>query len=455
MLLDFIDLSAGTSKAAYRRLFDQIKQAVQSGVVQKGERFPSIREAAEQLGVSRTTVENAYLDLCMAGIAESRPQKGYYCIGVGKPDTPPGEPLPAQKIRYDLTARKIDPRAADTDLWKKTVREVLRDTEKLTSYGDPQGEKELREALAAYAYQARGVHCAADQIVIGAGLGPLLQLRCGLTGRNIRIAMENSGFSQAEQIFCDYGIPVCHLAGDQNGASAKALLQSGAQVLFLLPSALSKISVSSFAARRGEFVKWARASADRFVVEDDYNGELRYTARSVTAFQPILPEKTVYIGSFSKLLLPSVRIAYMVLPGTFAEKFSARRGFYHSTCGKAEQLALAHYVESGALEKHLRRLRKLYSLKSRRFCSVLKEIFPEGEITLFESSLSVGLRLPDFTNSRTFCEIAEQQGIKILPGQFDNEIRLSFAGLDEDDFRPALECLQRVFSERGFRSSNA
>ncbi len=448
MLLDFINFSAQPRKATYLCLYEQIKKAVESGVIKKEERLPSIREAAAQLGISRTTVENAYIRLCVTGIAESRPQRGYYILSEQKTHEMPMPEKPKEEmIRYDLTARKIDVHAADTNLWKKTVREVLRDTEQLTSYGDPQGEYELRAALASYSYKARGVQCLPQHIVIGAGVGSLLQFLCGLVGREKTVGLENGGFLQAEQIFSDYGMSLCHLASDRSGATMEALENSGVQMLFLLPSALAKISVTELASRRNDFVKWALQSSDRLIVEDDYNGELRYSARSMTAFQPKLPEKTVYIGSFSKLLLPSVRIAYMVLPESLAERFASRRELYNATCGKVEQLALTRYIETGALEKHLRRLRKLYSQKSRRFCACLKERFTQSEITLYESSLSVGLLIEGKVDLDLFCRIALKKGIKIMPAKNRKEVRLCFAGIEDADIEPALSLLETCFRE--------
>ena len=174
------------------------------------------------------------------------------------------------------------------------------------------------------------------------------------------------------------------------------------------------------------------------IIEDDYNGELRYTARSVPAFQGKSPDRTVYIGSFSKLLLPSVRIAYMVLPDSLLEKFTRKKNYYNQTCGKTEQSALRAYIESGALEKHLRKLRKLYYAKSRSFLKAVGEVFPEAEVTLYESSLTAGICLP---GNPDFGKSAEACGIR--PAGFsEDELRLSFAGINEEDFLPALKLLK-------------
>ena len=324
---------------------------------------------------------------------------------------------------------------------------VLRNTDELLSYGDPQGEYGLRAALAAYAYKARGVRTSPENIVIGAGMGPLLNILCGLIGKNRAVAVENGGFEQARLIFSDYGIFSEPIVSDRNGARTEALRKSGANTLMLLPSALSRFSVTGLSARRGEFIKWVGEDSERLIIEDDYNGELRYTARSVTAFQGKCPESTVYIGSFSKLLLPSVRIAYMVLPDRLAGEFSARRGVYNQTCGKTEQIALKNYIETGELEKHLRRLRKLYYAKSRYLCRATQEIMPFAEITLFESSITAELDFKTDTESTNICSAAAQNGIKLLPAREKGRVRLCFAGIAENDIRPALELLKEVLKK--------
>lgn len=442
MLFDFINLNSGMG-ATYLRLYAQIKSAVESGIIKPGEKLPSIREAAAQLNISRTTVENAYLKLCIEGAAESSPQRGYYICESLKPKRTANVNIAqSEALPFDFSGRRIDSLSADAEVWKKTVREVLRDTGELTSYGDPQGEPGLRQALADYSYKARGVKASPENIVIGAGIGPLLSLICGLTGREYTVGMEQSGFSQARQIFSDYGIEFVTLESDLNGAKPESIEKSGAEILFLMPSALSKISITGLSARRNEFVKWAQKDKKRLIIEDDYNGELRYTARSVTAFQGKYPSKTVYIGSFSKLLLPSVRIAYMALPDSLAEEFRKRRAVYNQTCGKVEQLALKSYIESGALEKHLRRLRKLYYAKSQNVCKAIREIFPKSGITLYESSLTVGIDLKSSAKSNYTYNSAIKYGIRLTETKKAGEVRLCFAGIADSDIYPALEKLK-------------
>lgn len=449
MLLNFAQVDFKNKGELYHSLYKTIKDAAVSGAIKKGEKLPSIREAAAQLSVSRTTVENAYMRLCIEGIAESRPQRGYYIIGSGKKtDFEAIQKNQTNKnIQYDFSSRSIDTEYADTDIWKRMLRRVLWDSGELTSYGDSQGELSLREALADYAYKARGVIAKPENIVIGAGMGPLLNILCSLIGKDYRIGFENGGFFSAESIFNDYGMESLMLDYDLNGALIEGIEKSKIDLLFLMPSKLSKISPTSLSRRRNEFALWANDKENRLIVEDDYNGELRYTARAVPAFQGKLPQKTVYIGSFSKLLLPSVRIAYMVLPDYLAERFKEKKEALNGTCGKVEQLALKEYILSGALEKHLRRLRRLYNNKSRVLCDEIRKHSEFLGVTLFESSLLVEIKTGLSIESEEICHKAEKKGIRLIPTNNKGEIRLCFAGIKNESIPEAIEKLANAVRE--------
>ncbi len=445
MLLEFAKLNLADKGRLYRDLYEHIKTAVEKGALKKGEKLPSVREAAAQLGVSRTTVENAYTKLCIEGFCEALPQKGYFITGAPKKQLPvKTETVPAAPILYDFSSRVIDGRSSDTDLWKRLVRSVLWNNEELNSYGDPQGELGLRTALAEYAYKARGVITAPQNIVIGAGIGPLLNILCGLIGRNITVGFENGGFNTAEHIFSDYGIKACPLESDNNGAMPECVEEADPDILFLLPSALSRLSATSLLNRRNFFKNWAE-KAGRLIIEDDYNGELRFTGRSIPAFQGKSPENTVYIGSFSKLLLPSVRIAYMVLPERLLKKFRETAGVYNQTCGKIEQLALEKYISSGALERHLRKLRRIYSSKSRILCSELEEC-PQvfSAFTLFDSSLTVEVGLKKDINSAEFSAKCREKGLRTAEIKDSKTLRLCFGGISEENIPKGIKLLKEI-----------
>ena len=446
MLLDFIELN--NKNELYKSLYNGIKEAINKGIIKKGDKLPSVRAAATELGVSRTTVENAYTKLCLEGIALSEPQKGYYI----SPDyIPVTRPLSvhkkSQNVKYDFSSRKIDTEYADVKNWKKIVRQQLINNDELTSYGDAQGELLLREALSEYSYKARGLSANAQRIVIGAGIGPLLNILLGITGRKIRVGFEMSGFLKAESIFADYGVETVILERDSNGATLKSIKENNIDVLFLTTSSLPKISISGIAKRRNEYISWLNEKESRFIIEDDYNGELRYTVRSLPAFQGKMPDRTVYIGSFSKLLLPSVRIAFMVLPDELLEIFNTRRKLINQTCGKIEQLALAEYIKSGNLEKHLRRLRRLYYQKSQILIEELQNTFSDITVTLYESLLTVEVKF----NNNKFCGNLYKKlalfGIRAMETEENNCLRLCFAGINAQEIKSAVKEIKEALSK--------
>ena len=442
MLLNFTNIDLSDKGNLYIKIYQEIKTAVSKGIIKKGERLPSVREAASQLCVSRTTVENAYTRLCIEGFIESRPQRGYFVTGIPKAvQKPTSVKETKSEIIYDFSSRSVDSDNSDIELWKKLVRSVLWDSGELNSYGDPQGELGLRNALADYSYKARGVTTSAQNIVVGAGVGPLLNILCGLLGRNLTVGFEKN-FKEAEQIFKGYGIETFTLETDKNGADEESVKETNPDILFLLPSALSKISPTSLSIRRNFLSSWAKEN-NRLIIEDDYNGELRYTARSVPAFQQKAPENTIYIGSFSKLLLPSVRIAYMVLPDFLAQKLHEGSYIYNQTCGKIEQLALKKYIVSGALEKHLKRLRRVYYNKSQLLISEIKENFDNVKsITLYESSLTAEIKFSKKINATLQKELKEN-GVKIADLKGPNIITLCFGGIPLEKIPDGIKWIKK------------
>ena len=456
MLVEFLHMDNQNEKPLYVQLYEGIKQGIESGDLKQGERMTSIRTAAKELNISRTTIENAYIKLCIEGYIESHPQIGYFVLGNSKKniqDKKNDTINNPSTIIYDFGTDKIELKTADLDLWRKIIRSVLTDKNKLISYGDAQGEFELRAALSNYCFKARGVRASAENIIVGAGTATLLSVLCAILDNKKNVCIEKPGFVQAEQIFRDFGYTVVSCDTDKNGAKLTQLKKTNADLLVELPSTRSKISITSLVSRRKALMKWAQEKENRFIIEDDYNGELRYTARTVPAFQGSNSEKIIYIGSFSKLLLPSVRIAYMVVPNSLMQKYDKIKNFYNQTSGKTEQLALAKYIISGSLEKHLRRLRKIYYGKSRLICDSLeRNISGLVNLVLAETSLSVTVEINSKFSSKQLCEIALNNGIVVLPilGEESNpRVKLGFTAISEETIEEAIKLLENTWKKAG------
>lgn len=457
MTYDYIMLNPQSEVPLYQQLTLSIKNAVENGHIVKGDKLPSIRKLAADLKLSCTTVDAAYQQLCVEGYLTARPQRGYFVLaqvhGGNTGKVPPHAAAPGRsgpKIRYNFGSDSVDSAGIDIKIWRRHIRDVLNRQEVVASYGNPQGEPELREALSTYTYGARGVIAPPEQIVIGAGTQPLLSTLCGLLRPENRLtAIAEPGFPQAEQVFSDCGVPVVHLPADESGIGMGALFASGAGEVFVSPTAQSPSGAGIPMNRRVELLDWAKSTGG-ILIEDDYNGELRYTARPIPAIQGMDGgENVVYLGSFSKLLLPSVRIGYMVLPPRLLEEYRARVSRYNQTASKIEQLALSRYIKEGQLERQLRRLRKLYAQKSGLLLHALKQSFGSAaEVSLQETMLSVVLSLRTRETAETLCRAAAEHGIRVQPVKNGNgKILLGFAGIPVQEIEPAVQCLKNAWTE--------
>lgn len=459
MTYDYLKLDYNSDTPLYQQLYLTIKSAIEKGHLKKGDKLPSIRKLAEDLKLSCTTIETAYQQLCVEGYLISKPKRGYFVLPNVEDDTKPQKPPKFEikakvntKILYNFGSDCVDSENIDIKVWRRHIRDILNRQEIIASYGEHQGEPELRKALSEYSYGVRGVVASPEQIVIGAGTQPLLSILCGLLNSDFNYAaMEMPGFLQAEQVFSDCKIKVLHLPYDECGIRMDALKESETKLLFISPSNRIQTGLSVPMNRRFELIKWAEEN-NSIIIEDDYNGELRYKARPIPAMQSMGSEHIVYIGSFSKLLLPSVRVGYMVLPPKLLGKYLKHAKHYNQTASKIEQLALSDYIKSGQLERQLRRLRKLYSAKSSLLIQSLKDTFGKNiEILLEETLLSVILTVKTNYSSSQICDMAEKNGVKIMPVKnSDNidgtaKVMLGFAGIPVCDIKPAVERLKKAW----------
>ena len=453
MLLEFLHLDRDARDALYLQLYRDIRDAIAGGQLSAGEKMPSIRRLSEDLKLSKTTVEAAYCQLIMEGYLVSVPQKGCYVAKLSSFIPSNSEEIrwtvsesSAEPLRYRFSTDAVDPNAVPVALWQKHLRSVLARTDVVTSYGSGPGESELREALAEYAYRVRGVRTHPSCIVIGAGLQPLLYLLSGILRERSRlIGLEQPGFAQAERVFTDCGLAVCHLPCDEHGLCPDAPMDAGVQTVYLMPSGRAGTGAPMPMSRRTALLEWAQTCGG-LLIEDDHNGELRYRGRPIPALHSFDDgTHVVYIGTFSKVLLPSVRLAYMVLPPALAEQYYARAQAYHPTASRIEQLALAEYIRCGDMDRQLRRLRKIYASKGDLLMRLLKDTFGDTlSPVLQETALRVRITLPGHQTAQQRADSAAARGVEVRPDPAypgDSHILLGFSGIAYDDIAPAVHRL--------------
>ena len=456
MIYDFLLLNKKCGTPLYIQLYHKIKTAIESGALQHGQRLPSIRRLSGDLGLSKTTVESAYEQLCVEGYIKNMPQRGFFVQAQShshpeearvKAGAGQRAAQPPAVIRYDLSSRSVDANATNLKLWRKYVRDVLNCEYLINSYGDPQGEPELRKALASYCYGVRGVVAEESRIIIGAGTQSLLYMICGLLRDcHKTVAMETNGSRHAMQVFSDCGLPVQTIESDGDGILPQKLYDSGADILLINPSGSLKTGQSIRMNRRYELLDWAQEE-NHVIIEDDYNGELRYNTRPIPALHGHDSKHVIYLGSFSKLLLPSVRIGYAVLPQNLAKRFEKSAEFYNQTASKTEQLALARYIRDGQLERHLRRQRLRYGEKSALLTAMLKKYMPYAmQIQLLETSLAVKVTLREELDPALFHDKLARNGVKIVSDgvQDRHSFKLGFSGIETEKIESAVALISDI-----------
>lgn len=451
MLNDFIIIDKKEKAPLYRQIYLSVRRSIENGSLKKGTKMPSIRRLSEDLSVSKTTVTGAYEQLCVEGYIKNVPQSGYYVEAEfnRKPKSFESENSDKSEqnrfYEYDFSGKSIDEKIINLTEWKKCVKDVLNQNYLLTSYGDEQGERTLRRALQKYGLGTRSVNTVTENIIVGAGTQPLLYLLCTILGRNKKIAMADSSYIQSELVFKSFGYDIEYFENDKFGVTVDSLDKIKPDLILINPNFTNESGTNMPVNRRLEIIEWAKNN-NALIIEDDYNGELRYITHPMPCVQNYDSENTVYLGSFSKVLLPSVRISYMVLPDKCMTAYNKIKRITNQTASKAEQLALAKYIESGKIDAHLRKARRIYLEKSKVILDSIKKQFGNSAKIVFnETSLYISIFVSGDVNRKTVDEKLKKLSVGIMPYKTENnEFGLSFSGIPQEKIADGVEILART-----------
>lgn len=395
--------SAQTTR--YLQVYDYYKELILSKKLPENSKMPSIRRCAQQLGLSRTTIETAYLCLAADGYIISRPQSGYYVtkrVSHNKPAVSPVLATPKDSLLYDFTSSNVDADAFDFNLWRRYIKSALRQDKRLLSYGEPQGEYELREVIAEYVMSKRNAVCRPENIVIGAGSQTLLNILCPLIKERRTICFHDAKFQQGIAIFDDYGFKLTNH-------------QEEADILYMTPSHMTSLGDVMSVEKRLALLKDSLAH-NRLIIEDDYNNEFRYFSKPRPCLQGLAGgDHVVYLSTFSKLLLPSIRLSFMILPDSLLPLYEAKKSLYNQTASKTEQLALCQFLRDGHLDSQIRKLKRLYTNKATCLSNELKTAFGENvSVTMGESVFLVHLVMKSEMSNQELQKRALANGIKVF-----------------------------------------
>lgn len=446
----------------YQQLYQFFKENMHEGRIQKGMKLTSKRLLATQLSISQTTVERAYEQLAAEGYIVSKPRSGWFVdyndsdfVHVKMPSTSSIKPK-AQENEHsiDFHYGNVDSAHFPFSAWRKSMINSLDQYgHVLYRPGNVLGELDLRTLIAEYLYQSRGVICLPEQVIIGAGNPVLMHILCQVFGPNISIGYEDPGSPRSRKIFEVNHMKILPIPVDDEGICIQKIQKERPSLLYVTPSHQFPLGTIMTINRRIQLLKWA-AENQSFIIEDDYDGEFRYSGQPIPSLQGLdQHNRVIYMGTFSKSLLPSLRISYMILPLPLLEKGSEITSLYKQTVSCHNQLTLAEFIKKGEWQKHINRMRKLYQKKRAILLETLQsELGRHVKIRGGNSGLHILLDVYSPFSEKELIEKAKEHGVKIYPASLfykkqppATTVLIGFAGVSEDNIREGIKKLKAAW----------
>lgn len=454
-----------------RQLYTEIRTKILHGQMTAGYKLPSTRSLSEALRISRNVVVEAYEQLLAEGYLESRQGSGYFVasgiyleqharsVALGSPlvDKSGSEPRPAWiDFRSGIPALEHFPRKT----WGKIVQLVcLEAPASVFGYGRPEGQQELREVLCRYLYRMRGVQCEPEQIVMTSGATQALSLIAKvLLEPGSTVQIEDPITHDIQTIFRSSGAVLQPVPTDAYGMVTDALpgtCDSPPRFVFVTPSHQFPLGGTLPIQRRISLISHARKS-DCYIVEDDYDSEFRYESAPISSIQGLAPERVIYIGSFSKILSPSLRLGYLVLPPALVQKYREAKWFTDLHTSTLDQLALSRFIEEGHLEKYINRAKKQYKKRRQCLTDALRQAFGDQVCIWGESAgLHIVAAFPGIRFTPDVFVDLEKAGVRLYPveehaiiqGRHEEKIIIGYGNVDEEQIVEGVSRMKAVLAQ--------
>ncbi len=401
----------------YIQLYTQMANEIKEGIRQPGEKLPGRRTMASQLGISVHTVDHAYQLLASEGLTISKPKTGFIVqevLSVPKPkqDLKNEKKKEENTYTFDLSTGSIDTSIFPTKTWIKIQRDLLYQHPELLQRGEMAGEYDLRQEIANYLFEYRGVVCTPEQIIIGAGSEVLLSLLAHILKGGV-CAIENPGYHRTKAVLENNDIPCQLIDIDHHGMNISKLQKSKANLCYVTPSHHFPTGITMPATRRSQLLHWANQKEDRYIIEDDYDSEFRFDLKPLPSMQS-MSDKVIYIKTFSKSLAPSIRIACMVLPIQLLDSFNKDFSVYSNTVSRFEQETLRTFIQNGQFARHIARMRHTYKKRQKQWIDSLQSYF-KSTLTIHEehTGLHVLLTYKNANSEADMVQKAQSVGIQV------------------------------------------
>lgn len=470
-----IFLERDNKESLYMQIYHQVRKDIISGTIKEGDVLAGSRGLARTLNISRNTVDNAYSQLLAEGYII--PQRGVGYIVAPLPELKNNQlrevqeytkreisgniTTPEDDVIYDLTNGSHTNDLFPKTLWRRYTLECLEmlDKEnKLSSHLDRQGESYLRCNLLSYLQRIRGVYCSKEQIIITCGIQQSLDFICNLlSNKNAKVLMEEPGYHKATAVFRNNGLKIQTVSIDKNGiivSKLPNLLENSA--IYSTPSHQFPTGVTMPISRRFELLEWANSN-NAYVLEDDFDSELRYYAKPIPSLQSIdTNSRVIYLGTFSKALSPALRMGYMILPPQLLEIYLNKFRDYNSTAPVLNQYVIARLIETGEYDRHIRRLNHIFRKRLECFLKEFSDVNKKIEISGNGSGQYFLLKFSPASDQAQLISQALKYGVRVYSTmQFwqekaacpPNTLFLGFSKINIEDIPDCVRRLKLAWAE--------
>ncbi|PHK49471.1 PLP-dependent aminotransferase family protein [Staphylococcus edaphicus] len=415
----------------YIELYENLKRQIIEGQYKSGDKFPSKRALGQHLSVSNTTIEHAYQFLLDEGYIYSKPRSGYFVSDI--------ETLPIvnrrhrtlnknktmsdfnashdeQQYQFAFNLSEIDAEYFPMQQFRKYARDVFEDDHlNLLQHANPKGEWSLRQEIAHYLFNSRGVACHPEQIIIGSSTEQLINLLTDMLNKE-QFIIENPSYPPIKQVLDKKHIPYLQVPVTKTGIDLNYFNQSEYNIAYVTPSHQFPTGYVMNLKKRTQLINWAHQNTSRYIIEDDYDSEFRYFGKPIPALQSLdTNDKVIYISTFSKSLFPSCRIAYLVLPKKLLNAYNNLNNKEGNTVPAHLQKIVANFMESGSFERHLNKMRKVYSHKLKFILEKLKPYEDQLQIDGALAGMHFTLTVKNGYSMDQCLKNAQEHQLKILP----------------------------------------
>ncbi len=417
-------------KYLYEQIYEIIKNKIINGEIKEDEKLPSIRNLSKDINVSKNTIKKVYYKLEEEGYIYAKDKSGFYCrkiddlIILNKKELKNNK-IDDEKIKYDFSIKILDK-------------------------GSYKGYEPLRKAIKTYLKNSRNINTNSRNIIISSSTEHLFSMIKKLLTDQTLFAFENPGYAFGNKFYTyDLKNPI-PLDLDDEGVKIDKLTDLNALCLFVTPFHQFPMGTVMSIQRRIELLNWASLSKDRYIIEDDYDSEFKFKGYPIESLKAMDKNSDViYFGSFSKLIAPSMKISYMVLPDDLLKKYENNFKDLSNTVSNFLQKALAAFIESGEFEKHINRMKNIYYKKFDFIVKKLEEI-EEISFPTKANSLNLLIKIDKSVDIKKFNEVLNEKSLRLINlNRFsfrkagkENYFILGFANLSKKEINEGIEIIK-------------